>query len=175
MRLLSPAVGVVIVALLSGCVANPPREVNLNNKFNPDETKRFLESGKNTVKGSALMRQSGGAVVTCAGNKVSLVPSTVYSNERIFAIYGSIERGVSSRPVKFIPENDEYNRTGRRVSVCDAQGYFQFDNVADGEFFVTAVVQWNAPGAYGPTPQGGGLMQRVSVSNSEVKNIVLAP
>jgi hypothetical protein len=44
-------------------------------------------------------------------------------------------------------------------------------NIADGEYFVTTRVTWTIS----DIPQGGLLMQRVSVKNGETADIVLAP
>lgn len=58
------------------------------------------------------------------------------------------------------------------MAQCDAQGYFTFENVADGNFFVLSNVVWMA-GAH--NPQGGALMKSVSVKGGEVKTVILAP
>ena len=59
-----------------------------------------------------------------------------------------------------------------KESTCDAQGFFKFDSIADGDFFVVTTVRWS-PGGY--TYEGGTLMRRVSLKGGETKEIVLAP
>ncbi|KWT64450.1 MULTISPECIES: hypothetical protein [unclassified Variovorax] len=50
------------------------------------------------------------------------------------------------------------------------QGFFTFDGLADGEFFVTTVVLWQV----GYAVEGGALMGRVAVAGGESKEITLA-
>ena len=172
-RLAYPALLAMVLALISGCAAQQPRTVYLANNYNYAETKPLLEKGPNTVKGSALWRQQGGAVVTCAGNPVTLIPKTAYSTERFIAIYGNDVAGISpiGNKVQFSPENLEYPQHMLKTQ-CDAQGYFTFENVADGDFFAMTSIVWAA----GPhNPQGGAIMKSVSVRGGEVKNIILAP
>ena len=57
-----------------------------------------------------------------------------------------------------------------KQKVCNAQGFFKFENVADGEYFVTTDISW---GQYGS--EGGWLMRPVRVSGGETVEIVLAP
>lgn len=147
--------------------------VYLSSEYKYSETKPMLEKGKNTIKGSALWRQSGGGVVTCAGNLVTLIPKTSYSTERFISIYGNDMAGISpiGNKVQFSPENLEYQQH-RLNTQCDAQGYFAFENVADGDFFVMTAIVWAA----GPhNPQGGAIMKSVSVNGGEVKTVILAP
>lgn len=164
------------VAALSGCVSNPPQKVNVSSLFDAAETKRLLDSGPNVIRGSALIRQRGGGVVSCAGMEVALVPATSYASERILALYGSTEKGFNSaglggRRVQFENEPLEYRQLQKKVT-CDAQGFFKFDQVANGSFFVTAVITWKVNDYF---LEGGALMQRLSVAGGETKEIVLAP
>lgn len=160
--------------VLTACVANQPREVSISSSFDASETRKLLEKGPNVIRGSALFRQRGGGVVSCAGMKVVLIPATSYAKERVFALYQSTEKGY--RPatslilgkVNFNKEPPEYSQLKKEV-VCDAQGFFKFDEVANGEFFVTTTIVWGVNSI-----EGGALMQRVSVYGSETKEIVMA-
>lgn len=164
------------IATLSAC-ANLPQEKPVVHitvaTFDKSTTEKLVAEGKNTIKGSALIRQQGGGVVTCAGQKIMLTPATEYSSERISTIYGNKERGfISARtpPIYFQPNVPEYFELSR-TTICDAQGYFKFEKVADGDFFVTGAIIWMV----GYSKSGGNLMQRVSVSKGELKEIVLSP
>ncbi|WP_353120184.1 hypothetical protein [Nitratidesulfovibrio sp.] len=172
-RLVYSALLATVLALISGCATPQPRVVYLANNYNYSETKPLLEKGPNTIKGSALWRQQGGGVVTCAGNPVALVPKTAYSSERFIAIYGNDMAGTSAigNKLLFSPENLEYQQHMLKTQ-CDAQGYFTFENVANGDFFVMTSVVWSA-GTH--NPQGGAIMKTVSVRGGEVKNVILAP
>ena len=174
------------LAVLVGCVPlplKPTKIVTLQTAFNADEARALLVEGNNTIKGSALMRQKDGDVVTCAGNNVVLTPGTAYAAERISHLYGSVNKGVAFYNddyenlgiTRFTDTAPEYQGLTKR-SVCDAQGFFEFKNLADGSFFVTTRVSWQAlvDGVNWAT-QGGPMMHKVEVKGGETKTIVLSP
>lgn len=168
-------VSVVLASvLLSGCAT--VRDVNLSSNFDPDEAKELLKKGDNSIEGSALIRQAGGGVVTCAGQPVILVPATQYARERIEAIYGSSSGGFKPEfPVvrhSFTNDNPKYKKLTKH-SFCDAQGRFVFKHVADGDFYLTTRIIWHVA-SYGP-PEGGALAGFVSLSGGEEKDVVLSP
>lgn len=160
----------VIAFCITGCVQpQAPITVTLNSTFNEEEAKSLLIDGTNTIQGNAFMRQSGGGIVTCAGNEVSLVPITAYATERIVALYGNSEMGISQRKLLFMPNSEAYKNLVKNVK-CNSQGNFKFEKVADGTFYVTASVLWQI----GNTIQGGALMKKVSVKNGEIQDIIMA-
>ncbi|MDG2939377.1 hypothetical protein P7M32_01200 [Bisgaard Taxon 10/6] len=166
---------------LVGCAAN--NTVILKNSFNEAEAQKLLTKGTNTITGSSFMRQKGGTVVTCAGQSVSLVPATSYAAERMTYIYRSDIKGAipfnmfNELPSpKFVNEPANFKNYSIKT-VCDAQGNFTFENVADGDFYVVSIIYWdigNVSMDFGAR-QGGSLMQKVTVKNSETKKIILTP
>ena len=155
--------------IITGCVPQQ-QNINLTNTFDVEQAKKALVSGNNTIKGNSFLKQNGGGVVTCAGNGVDLIPNTEYAKERIRNLYNNTERGFRGyNAIAFIPDNQDYH-TFMKKTTCDSQGNFKFDNVADGDYFITTTVIWTV----GYAPQGGALMQKVSVNNGELKEIVLA-
>lgn len=160
----------LLVGLLSGCAT--PEAINLTANFNSQEAEALIKPGVNILSGSALIRQNGGGVVTCAGLPIMLIPKTAYATQRVMAIYGNSQRGYSpvDHQVKFTPDLPEYLQLSRQA-VCDAQGHFEFGDVADGNFFVISTILWQAANS----AQGGGLMQAVSVRGGENKQLVLSP
>lgn len=165
--------GIAAAIALGGCV-EPPAPIRLTAVFDVEQAQRMLVPGKNTICGSALIRQEGGAVVTCAGCRVVLTPVTPYASERMSHIYGTTERGFlplgGQSSFVFDPDCPEYMRCARQT-VGDAQGMFEFDAIADGEYYITTGIAWRA----GNVMQGGSLMQRVRVASGERKKIVLCP
>lgn len=163
----------MIWLLMSGCAVG--QKVTLANKFNEDKASYILNIGNNTLKGSAMIRQSGGGIVTCAGNNVAIIPATEYSKERIFAIYNNYNKAykqynIYSNVVAF--ENDDINyHKFKKSTICNPLGFFVIENLSDGEYFLTTQVTWNVGGYI----NGGFLMERVSLSNGETKEIILAP
>lgn len=60
-----------------------------------------------------------------------------------------------------------------RQARCDAQGNFQFSGLADGAYFVTSTVTWEAPTEAGLEMQGGALMQRFEVKGGQSPHLIL--
>jgi len=171
MRLIYLASALAMSALLGACAPMPPaKPIKIITPFDFEQTSKLLTKGKNAVKGSALLRQQGGGVVTCAGQEVQLIPVTGYSNERISVIYGSYEGGYNpiTRQVIFEEDNPLYTSLRLRTR-CDAQGYFKFENVGDGQYFAVTGITWTIAN----NPQGGSIAQKIQLQGGEVKEIVL--
>lgn len=166
--------------LIVGCVANQPPIV-LQSSFNENQAKELLKNGNNKISGNAFMKQSGGGVVTCAGQKVVLIPKTNYAEERMSHIYGSTDRGAvfykfnNIRTPKFA-NNEPSFTTFVKETICDSSGNFEFSNLADGDFFITTLITWNVgdPSMSINARQGGHLMQKVNVQNGETKKVIIS-
>ncbi len=159
--------------ILTGCAVQQP--ITIMTPFNAEEANLVFKTGKNSIKGSALLRQNNGGVVTCAGRQVSLLAVTAYSNERIFAIYNSNDRGFrrvmfANEKIPFTNDNPEYYKSAK-ITTCDAQGYFKFDGIADGSYYLVTSIQWQASQYL---LEGGNLMQKVIIQGGETKEVVLS-
>lgn len=121
------------IVLLTGCA---PKMVALQNKFDPNLTKSLIEKdGNNTLDGNAFLRQNSGAVITCAGSEVLLIPVTQYSIERTSVIFGNSYSGFF--PIQFdkkiqFDNNPELFVNLMKRERCDSQGNFSFGHVGDG-------------------------------------------
>jgi len=93
-----------------------------------------------------------------------------YATERVTAIYGSSNGGYSQRRVQFEATAPGY-REAIHTTRCDAQGFFRFEDVSDGAFYVQTVVTWVVQ----YSTQGGVLAQRVQVAGGKTVEVVLAP
>jgi hypothetical protein len=156
-----------MVLAIAGCAA--PTPVRINAPFNAEEAKNKLRPGSNAIVGSALIRQRGGGVVTCAGNSVHLVPVTPYAVERIGVIYGSGK--LATQRVNFENTPPGYVENTRSTT-CNAQGFFRFEGLADGDYFVQTSVTWMV-GQY--NMQGGAMYQRASVSGGQILEVTITP
>lgn len=161
--------------MLASCATLAPETIILPAQFNEQKANLLLQPGPNTITGSAAIRQQGGGVVHCGANQVSLIPATDYAAARLKYIYGSEYGGFRSktgftRSYTFVTDPIQYSYL-RKLATCDANGNFEFDNIANGSFFVVTSVTWIVKGV----TQGGSLMEPVTVSNGEVKRIVLSP
>lgn len=87
-------------------------------------------------------------------------------------IFGKVDGGVNSMAIPlnptFSPDVDAY-KVLQKTTRCDAQGFFKFEKLADGEYYVTAEVIWKV--AY--EMQGGVIAMLVNVKGGETKDIVL--
>lgn len=167
---------ILIFALLGGCASKSPKEIKISTPFDVKEASVVNKFGKNTIIGSALIRRGDGQSVNCSGGEVHLIPYTAYANSRMLEAYGSSNKGFKRvmprgfNEVKFTPDTPEYYLI-RKITQCNSQGFFTFKHVANGKYFVITDIVW----MIGDKPEGGSLMQRVSVEGGVVLDIVVTP
>jgi hypothetical protein len=164
---------VFYIFILSACAVDMRTDVVTTVPFDEREAAFINIQGTNTIEGQAFMRQAGGGVVTCAGSEVSLIPKTEYATQRITQIYGSDIKGIINSLQGPRSLGSPAYMQMRRNTVCDAQGNFSFRNVADGTYYVTTLVLWTVGNS--SIPQGGGVMQRVTVSGGQTQRLVISP
>lgn len=158
-----------VVLLVSGCAS----KVRLNSTFDYAAVAPMLEPGLNSVSGSALIRQVGGGVVTCAGNPVYLMPVSDYAREWAKRIYKSESGGyfmTKGRGIVFANLDRSFTKAVKETR-CNAQGFFTFSEVADGNFLLFTKINWFVDGA----AQGGSIMKAISVQGAQKVEVVLAP
>jgi len=159
--------------------------------------------GNNTVYGSAVIQSLsyGNQIAqTCEGKSVKLIPKTAYSDERMNYYYGNLKRGHLDLTGPIKKKRGEWSTYGKkspaakkgilagddnpiytdsiRVSYCDQRGDFVFDNLPDGEYYVTGSVKWgyNTSG-WRPNDShvfGGLLMQYVKVAGGIRQRVILS-
>ena len=176
---------VLATALALGGCRSPPETVSVATAaaFDANEAAFIKKPGKASIHGHAFWRDDKGGTINAAGEVIRLVPATRYARERFAALY----KGQRSLPADQIPRVDvdpqyaEFTRTTR----AESTGRFEFDNVAPGEYFVTAQVRYRDKDAYvqmnvGSFHQrmrtgndGGAMFETVTVSGKEEKPIKL--
>lgn len=112
------------------------------------------------------MRRNDGVVVYAAGSEVNLIPVTTYSTERMNVIYGPTKFSAFGRSFK--NDDQEYYQYMKTV-IADGEGRFAFAGVPNGSYFVVTSVQWLA----GNMPQGGALMERVTITAGANAEVIL--
>ena len=170
-------VAIACVLMLNACA---PIQVNLP-EFNESHAKMLLKDGKNTIVGSAFLKQQDGYIQSCAGSVVELIPATDYAKSRINRLYEIDQRKFyipTNERLKFISQKDtdEANYIDlRKRTVCDIDGKFEFENVHDGSFFVGTYVTWIIyNNGYSTTAVAGGpIVLPVTVKNGQTKKIVV--
>ena len=139
---------VALVTLVGGCTV-PIQKVQLTSTFDEPLAKRQMEAGPNTVEGSALIRQQGGGIVTCAGNNVWIIPVTEYSTERI-----RIFPNPASSVVNFLFEHPDFinsllllfSADGKLVNeivVCDQNVSVDITGYKQGVYFYNWIITEN--------------------------------
>lgn len=130
-----------------------------------------LAPGTSTIRGSALLRQSGGGVVTCAGNEVYLVPSTPSVSKQLRAVFGGdvgyLRHGGSTTfggGQEFVPPQPH------RQAVCNAQGFFAFSGIKSGRWHIVTSITW----IVGRDRQGGALLASAEVADGQETEVVLS-
>jgi hypothetical protein len=164
---------VALPSLLAACAGTArynSTTVPLLKPFDQDQALRQLRDGTNTLSGTALLLNRFGGASTCAGQQVALIPATAYADERMAVLYGPGREGVAWPPVpRFEPESLAYEAAAR-TGVCGPGGTFRFENVADGAFYVVAIVRWQP---YPGSDRRASLAQRVDVKGGKPQSIEL--
>lgn len=149
-------------AALAACQSAEP--VRLKAAVDADDLSPYRVAGSSRVFGQALLRQSGGAVVTCAGEEAALVPAVSLMDEAM-KIWGSGEEidpdGIDGKKVS----------GAIRWSRCDAQGNFVFDAVPALPYWLIAPVRWRAAK---DQPQGGTLARRIAPQRQGEQRVILS-
>jgi len=138
------------IASLMGCASGP---IQLAVPFDAKEAKTMLAKGNNQISGKIHFEPDRGhvfaypnTVVSCEGNEVTLIPYTDYAREWATKYYGKPVTDLAyklthrARDQKFIGYDAFMAQTIK--TSCDDSGNFAFKNVADGEYFVMAKVEW---------------------------------
>lgn len=157
---------VLALVALSGCVG---REIKTTVAFDPKEVAYINEQGTAKIEGQAFMRQLGGGVVTCAGSGAYLYPAGEYATQRMTQLYGSKQGGSIGfyDGAKNLGATEYLTMT--RETICDASGNFTFENVADGEYYLTTTVVWKA----GYATQGGHISKRIKIADGQSQKVIL--
>lgn len=154
----------VSLALLfaAGCASEPAYQILT--PFHADDFRLWTQPGPYTVIGQAALKQPGGEVITCAGERVTLMPLTGYNME----LSKLLESG------KGIPPN--YERRARRYdkqAMCDADGKFAFTGLPALNWLLVTRVSWQEDGMFSFVPfvedtgtKGGWLFQEIEIKGS---------
>ncbi len=163
---------------LTGCVDFEPDKIILQNNLSVEEGLALYNAeGNNSIRGSALLRNSEGKIGTCAGLEVILTPATPYATERFQYTFASLDHGFTSYTEydTFIPDAPGYYASQRKAT-CDADGSFWFENLPDGTYYITSHIRWvekaKNPKEYDKN-YSGTVMQRVHIQGGKRHRIVV--
>ena len=155
----------VVAALVAGCSVSH-RPVVLTTAFEPQAAAFINTTGRAKVSGQAFVRRNSGKLLRAVGTDVFLIPRTPYADERVAAIYGDGKRqqwGVQ------MPEADPLFEQYMRKTVASSGGSFSFDGVANGEYYVVAMIHVPSEAAFLQFP----IVERASVVGGKSVRLVM--
>jgi hypothetical protein len=131
----------------------------MQTEFDYSEHEPYAQPGGNGISGRAYLKPQGNdGQVTCAGNRVLLLPATPYFREMFWhMIVAGSEPEAPKRPYPSL-------KNMIRRTECDAQGNFSFSGVPDGNWFV--LTQVNAK-------RGGVLITETTLANGATIKLFL--
>ena len=117
----------------------------LKESFDEADYVPFAKPGTGSISGQAFAKTKGGNVRYAAGDKITLIPTTVYG----VTWMGMMRRDISSvlsygnNPdyIKHLPM-DPRAATFTRTTTADAEGRFRFDELAPGDYVVFTTIRW---------------------------------
>lgn len=152
---------------LGGCASRPAALAPQSRmEFPLSEYEGLAKTGTASVSGQAFLKTRGGDVKTAAGNEILLNPVTSYSMEWYIKQY--------TQGLPLVPPDSRLTDYQKRAT-ADGSGRFSFKGVPPGEYFVTAVVTWEAPAGYlGELQTQGGLVtKRLVVKDGESYDVII--
>jgi hypothetical protein len=126
--------------------------------FEYTEHEHYAQQGENGIKGHGVLNQKVAGAVTCAGNRVLLLPGTSYFREMIDHLVAGSEPDPPKTPQPSL-------KNMIKATECDAQGDFSFVQIPDGAWFVLTQVK---------TKTVSVLIQEVKVSNHRTIEVLLS-
>lgn len=153
--------------LLTACAPSVAPPGPAEARFDAGEAAFILKRGETTLRGQAFLPRETGTVVYSAGQTIRLIPATSYSRARMQRLYGG-KKFVPALSVPKVEADPDYVKH-TRTAVADPQGRFTFENVAPGEYFITAQAIWKERGRY--LPSGGVMYQTARVTGREERPV----
>jgi hypothetical protein len=159
------AVILALAVVLAACATMGPPLV-MTASFDPEAASFIHAKGRAKVSGQAFVRLNNGKLLRAVGTDITLIPRTPYADERMAAIYGDDKQ--AGRAVN-IPDADPRYVQSTRTTVASSGGSFSFDDVADGEYYVVAMI--HIPSDYLRVERP--IYERVTVKGGESVRIVM--
>lgn len=148
-----------MVLLMAGCAGNK----TVTTTVNAQEAEQYNKRGTGTITGSALLRQQGGGVVTCAGSEVLLLADIPVTRQAL-SIVAKGDNVTNFRDIM------QRYPGAFRTGTCNAQGFFRFEEVAAGSWQVATQIVWKV----GYYLQGGWVAQSVVLGEGQTRDVVLS-
>lgn len=121
--------------------------------FSSADSAWALKKGTSSISGQGFLKAQGGFIQTAAGETVTLVPRSPYTDEIVsttrkegfFEAYSGVQKD---------PEYEPF----RRVITADKNGAFRFDGLPAGQWYIATRVIWFTRDQLGKVVLNGGLL-----------------
>lgn len=164
-RILAAVATVMLLGCLGGC-ASMGKPLAMRQPFDAAAAARIHVEGKASISGQAFVRQSSGKLLRAVGTDIYLIPRTAYSDERMAAVYGE---GNTKKWGRNLADADPAYEEYMRKTVASSGGSFRFDRVADGGYYVVAMIF--VPGEYSGFEFP--ILERVTVKGGRSVKVVM--
>jgi hypothetical protein len=134
-------------------------------KFDADKVQWAAARGTATIEGQAFLKTRGGDVKLGAGNWVYLIPEC----DEISRWFATL---APRQQISLTTMNPGLALLSH-MSKADADGRFKFVDLPAGNYFVLSRVDWEAPGYYGMTQQGGFVMSNAATESGKTVSVLL--
>jgi hypothetical protein len=150
---------------------NPQPALTGTPPFDAKAAAYIHKQGTTLIQGEAFLIGDSGKPLYAAGELIRLVPATAYARARFKILYRS-KTFIPAGQIPKVSPDPEYSKY-TRTTVANGRGKFLFDNVAAGDYFVTAQKIIQPPGSF--IPRGGAMYAQVRINGSErypVKTVI---
>lgn len=165
-----PRVISVLALLLVVASCGPRNDIRLTEggpPFSGNAAAYIHKKGTVRIDGEAFVLNRNGRPLYAAGEMIRLVPATDYAKFRFAKLY----RGGAFVPANAIPRisPDPQYAQYTRTTTASARGKFSFQDIAPGEYFITAQKIHRPKGSF--VALGGAMYSKVIVTGKELKPI----
>lgn len=154
----------VVGLLLVGCL-RPEQPFTM--AFSESDHAAFMKPGTATIKGEGFLRKTVGtlgSLARCSGQKVILVPSTPYFDAWV-DIYK--KGGAVAEADDLAPKH----KSALRITQCDMQGKFEFDELPAAKWHVMMEVYYEKEKFWFV---GGPMVNEVTTREGKTSRVILA-
>lgn len=152
---------VLLMLAAAGCASMGSR-VPLTARFDAKDAAYVFAEGKAHVRGQAFVRRNSGKLLRATGTDVYLIARTAYAQEQVARIF----RG---KQALGLPRGEPLFNQYSRTTIASSGGSFDFEGVADGDYYVIAMI--HMPSDY--TFTQFAIMEEVSVRNGKSVKLVM--
>lgn len=156
---------IILFSLMITTLSCIKQKYSIKTQFNSQKWTYYNEIGTGVLSGQAFLKTRSGDVKTCAGEKVLLMPYNDYTKEIYIA--------KKSKKYEGFNNTDPRLRKYIRMTICDAEGDFEFNEIPEGSWIVGTTVKWEVPIGYSTLKQGGDLLKIVETKNGKMKKVYL--